>query len=427
MSKRDVFVKLLADAVSDRYKHVVARDIHIPLDTLKIISIIGPRRSGKTHLLYSLINELRQTVPPEHTIYLSCEDDRLYPLVLADMDDFIETYYEQYPKARDSVVYFFFDEIQEITHWEKFIRRIYDREKCRIFITGSSAKLLSREIGTALRGRSLAYELMPLSFNEFLKFQQIEIRSPTSKSVSNLRHQLMRYMKQGGFPELFFNPKEIHQKIIQEHLDVLLYKDVAERFGVTNTAALKYLLKYYCQNIGNRISVSKVFHIFKSQGYAISKHTLYQYVDHLEEVYAIFRISIYSTSIKKQARHPDKIYAADAMYRHVTTVSEAWGNVLENIMYLHYRRVGETIHFYAGNHEVDFVLGPQHDLVNVCYDWNAESTRQREILGLEEGMHIFKKKKSLLVTWDSETLIETSTGTITVQPAWKVLSGMRIS
>ncbi|MDL1964385.1 MAG: AAA family ATPase [Deltaproteobacteria bacterium] len=156
---RTLFKRLITDFHEAPSKQVVQRDYNVPVDSRKIISLIGVRRSGKTFLLYLLINQLRQELDPRNIVYINFEDDRLYPLGLKDLDDLIEAYFELYPQKRDEKVYLFLDEVQNVPGWERFVRRIYDTFNLQIFVTGSSSKLLNHEIATSLRGRTLTYEI----------------------------------------------------------------------------------------------------------------------------------------------------------------------------------------------------------------------------------------------------------------------------
>lgn len=173
--KKDIFKRLITDFHERDLSDVIDRYISIPLNVQKIISIVGVRRSGKTYILYNLIKKLQTDVDRNDIVYINFEDDRLFPLQLQDLNNLVEGYYELYPDRKSKTVYFFFDEIQNVPAWERFIRRLYDTEKCRIFVTGSSSKLLSKEIATSLRGRTLSYEIFPLSFREFLRSKGIGI------------------------------------------------------------------------------------------------------------------------------------------------------------------------------------------------------------------------------------------------------------
>ncbi len=166
---KEVFKKLIVDFQERKFGRIVLREYDVPLDTKKIVSLIGVRRSGKTYVLFSLIEKLRQSGDGKNIVYINFEDDRLYPIGLKDLDGLLAGYYELYPQKRDEKVYLFLDEVQNIEGWERYIRRIYDTENVQIFITGSSSKLLSSEIATSLRGRTITYEIFPFSFREYLK------------------------------------------------------------------------------------------------------------------------------------------------------------------------------------------------------------------------------------------------------------------
>ena len=198
---RDVFKKIITDFHEKEMPPTLPRDVRIPVNSGKIVSVIGVRRSGKTSLLYHVIEKLRETVPPTDIIYINFEDDRLFPLELKHLNELMEAYYELHPEKSEKKVYVFFDEIQNIEHWEKFVRRIYDSLHVEIFITGYSSKLLSSEIATALRGRTITYELFPFSFSEYLRFRKIGVNIHSSKSVSYITNAFDDYITHGGFPE----------------------------------------------------------------------------------------------------------------------------------------------------------------------------------------------------------------------------------
>jgi predicted AAA+ superfamily ATPase len=178
---KTLFKRLITDFhESPPKQQIIPRDYAIPLNSRKIISLIGVRRSGKTFLLYALIQQLRQQIDPRNIVYINFEDDRLYPLTLKDLDDLIEAYFELYPDNREDKLYFFLDEIQNVPDWERFVRRIYDTLNLQIFVTGSSSKLLSFEIATSLRGRTLSFEIFPFSFKEYLAYK-CELRMKNEK------------------------------------------------------------------------------------------------------------------------------------------------------------------------------------------------------------------------------------------------------
>ncbi len=192
--KKEIFKQLITNNQEKEFDYVFERDIDFPLVSNKIIAFIGVRRSGKTHLMYHAIKRLRKTMRIENIVYLNFEDDRIFPLNLQDLSLFLEAYYELFPNNKSEKVIFFFDEIQVVENWEKFVRRLYDTENCQIFISGSSSKLLSSEIATSLRGRTLTFEVFPLSFKEYLQFNNVKVNIYSSRSKSQIIYYFEKYL-----------------------------------------------------------------------------------------------------------------------------------------------------------------------------------------------------------------------------------------
>jgi uncharacterized protein len=425
--QKDIFKKLIADSQEKDLASVIDRDIKIPFDTGKIISLIGVRRSGKTHVLYSIISKLRKTVGPKNIVYINFEDDRLFPLELKDLNTLLDAYYELYPDKKNEKVYFFFDEIQNVQNWEKFIRRLHDTENCSIFLTGSSAKLLSREIATALRGRTLSYEVFPLSFSEFLRFKGIKADGHSSKAQAVIRNAFSDYLTRGGFPELIHYDQPLFTKVLQEYIDLIMYRDIIERFGVTNNFLLKRLVKFCFTNISTLVSLNKLYNSFKSEGLNISRNTVYEYISHLEDSFALFTVPVYAQSMREQWRNPRKIYSVDVGFKTAMDypLSLDMGRVFENIVFLELRRKAQKISYLKDKQEVDFYFtrDGQERLLNVCYDMESQSTREREVNGLVAAMKRLSLKESLIVTAENKETIATEAGRITVIPLWEWLLG----
>lgn len=423
--QKDTFKRLIVDSQEKDLSSVMDRELEIPLDTGKIISLIGVRRSGKTHILYSIISKLRKTVGPKNIVYINFEDDRLFPLDLKDLSALLDAYYELYPGKKNEKVYYFFDEIQNVQNWEKFIRRLYDTENCAIFLTGSSAKLLSKEIATALRGRTLSYEVFPLSFREFLRFRGIKSDSRSSKSQALIRNAFSDYLTRGGFPELIQYDQAVFTKTLQEYIDLIMYRDIIERFGISNTFLLKRLVKFCFTNISTLVSLNKLYNSFKSEGLNISRNTVYEYVSHLEDAFALFTVPIHAQSMREQWRNPRKIYSVDVGFKTAMDYPFALdtGRVFENIVFLELRRKAEKISYFKDRQEVDFYYtrDGKELLLNVCYDMESAATREREVLGLIEAMKRLSLGEALIVTAEDKEIIDTETGKITVMPLWEWL------
>jgi len=420
-----VFKRLITDFIETNIQGIFSRDYDIPFNSKKIISLIGVRRSGKSSILFDMINTLRATVSRENIIYINFEDDRLYPLKLSSLDSLLEAYYDIYPTKRDEKVYLFLDEIQAVPHWELYVRRIYDTLDLQIFITGSSAKLLSTEIATALRGRTISYEIFPFSFKEYLDYKEININLNSSKSLSFINNALNRYLIEGGFAETIDENTTISRKILSDYLELIVYKDIVDRYNITNRSLLKILNKYCFTNIGTLISFNKLYNKFKSQGYKLSKDTIYNYISHLEDAYTLFTVPIYRNSIKEEQRNPKKIYSIDNGFKKIYDYSfdKDISKLYENIVYLQLRRDTKNIYYFKQKQEVDFYVkyDDKDMLINVSYDISDIKTRQRELDGLVEAMVYFKLNSSYLITKDKDEVLKIEDKNIYVVPLYKWL------
>jgi len=423
MDKKKVFRQIIAEFIDRPIPNALPRDIDIPIDAPKIISLLGPRRAGKTYSLFYVIQQLNKDVTRDRLIYINFEDDRLFPLELKDMDSMLQAYYEMYPTNKDKKVWFFFDEVQEVQNWEKFVRRVWDTENCRIYVTGSSSKLLSRELSTTLRGRTLPYEVFPLNFKEFLSFNKIEINPDTSKGKATILHAFDRWLRQGGFPELVFLSESLHRRTIDEYLDLMLYKDLTERFSLKNPSLLKYLLKYVISNLANPMSVNKIFNDLKSQGFKVSRATVYDYLSHLEEAFLIFKVDIWHRSVRSQAQMPSKTYLIDPAFKFAMTIGEDKGRILENAVFLHLRQKGLKLHYVLKKQEVDF-FWENGKPINVCLDFYTNDTKNREVKGMLETLNFLDEKEGLILTRDKTEDLQIDGKAVLIRPAWEYFLGI---
>jgi uncharacterized protein len=420
---KETLKRLIVDFQERTLPERVPRDLEFPLDSHKIISLIGVRRAGKTSVLQHAITQLRNTIDSRRIVYLNFEDDRLDSLGIDNLDFILEAYYELYPDQRQEKTYWFFDEIQNIQGWEKFIRRMHDTEKSQIFITGSSAKLLSSELATSLRGRTIPYEIFPFSFTEYLRYHDIRINLHSSDSCSWIKHHFEHYLRHGGFAECFEQSDDLERRILRDYLDLIVYRDIIDRFGVTNRALLKHLIKYLFANPATLVSFNKLYNDFRSQGFKLSRDTLADYFSYLNDAYAAFSIPIFRDSIQEEQRNPKKVYIIDNGYKRLydAFTNQDLGKLLENLVFLHLRRQTRDIYYIKQQYEVDFfALG---NLYNVSVTLDKPETRHREIRALEEAMTSLKLEQSFLLTSDHEETISAPTGTIHVRPVWKWLCG----
>mgnify|MGYP000420299537 FL=1 len=422
---KELFKRIITDFIEKEIKGIMPREYKIPLDSPKIISLIGVRRSGKSSILFDLINRLRASVARENIIYLNLEDDRLFPLRLEHLDLILEGFYELYPAKRDEKIYLFLDEVQVVEGWELYIRRIYDTLNVGIFVTGSSAKLLSSEIATSLRGRTISFEIFPFSFAEYLKARDIQINLNSSKSLSFIKNALASYVVDGGFAETIHEDSFISRKILSDYLELIVFKDIAERHNIANTALLKHLNKYCFTNISTLLSFTKLYNEFKSQGFKLSKDTIFNYMAYLEDAYALFTVPIYRNSIKEEQRNPKKIYAIDNGFKKIYdyAITEDMGKLYENVVFLHLRRQTKEVYYFKQNQEVDFYakLDDKAVLVNVSYEIKDEKTRKRELDGLLEAMEYFHQDTAYLITKDEDSVVEMDGKKVYIVPLYKYL------
>ena len=422
---REIFKRLITDFIEKEITGIIPREYDIPLEHKKIISLIGVRRSGKSSILFDTIERLRKTVPRENIIYINFEDDRLFPLKLQNLDDILEGYFELYPQNYGKKLYLFLDEVQVVDGWEIYVRRVYDNHDIHIYITGSSSKLLSSEIATSLRGRSITYEIFPLSFNEYLMFKNIDINLYSTKSLSFIKNALNSYLIDGGFIETLDEDSTISRKVLSDYLELIVYKDIVDRYNIKNRMLLKQLTKYCFTNIATLISFTKLYNDFKSQGFKLSKDTIFEYISHLEDAYALFSVPIYKNSIKQEQRNPKKIFAVDNGFKKIYdyAIGEDLSKLYENTVFLHLRRETKEIYYFKEKQELDFYanIDGKKLLINVCVDIKETKTRQREFDALFEAMEYFDADTSYLITKDEEKTEHINDKKIIILPLYKWL------
>lgn len=380
----------------------IRREVRFPEMTNKIKVAIGVRRAGKTFLCLQKIKEYLNTgIPFSQILYINFEDDRLMPLTQEKLVGLLEAFYTLNPENHDQLCYLFLDEIQNVENWPIVIRRFFDTRRVNIFLTGSSSKLLSKEIATSLRGRSIATEVWPFSFKEYLSARQISVpaRAAAKKSLDNMRAHLTNYLTEGGFPDTIGSPFNERLQVLQELVDVVVFRDIVERYGITNIALIKYLIKTLMNNIASPFSVNKFCKDLKSQGIHVSKNTIHDYLIYIEDAFLLFSVPLHSHSLRKIQTSPKKIYAVDlglyhayAMGRDTRTSSSLknWGRIFENFIYLALRRSRHEIYYYTtrSGFEVDFLaksLDGKMKLYQVAWEIDGPETRAREQRALDEA------------------------------------------
>ena len=398
---KNIFKEIILTYQNKEYQDIIKRDLEIDFSLNKIISIVWPRRSWKSSYLFSIIKELREKwVNKTNFLYINFEDERL-EITSKDLWLIIESYRELYPEININNCYFFFDEIQNIIGWEKFIRRINDEWLKNIFITGSNSKLLSKEIATSLRWRSISYEILPLDFKEYFRFKNITIESIYKKEdKAIILKEFDNYLKWWGFPELINYKEESKILTYQEYFDTMIYNDIIERYKINDISLLKTFIKKLLQTTTKEFSINKIWNELKSMWYKFDKNILYDYIDYLENIYFWKVINKFDFSLKKQFLSK-KFYTIDNGFLNSLTFSfsDNYWKLLENLVYLYlYKNFWENVYFVKNGVDVDFIIyGKEKFIYQVCYDLNKEN-RERELWSLEKAIDIYKAKKWYLIT-----------------------------
>ncbi len=394
---KELLTTLLDEAFAEieEARNCIPRTVRLPETSEMIKVIIGMRRSGKTYTLYQQIHHLLdQGIARECILFIDFEDDRLFPMTSAKMAELIDAFYSLYPENHQRKCYLFLDKIQVADNWHKVIRRIFKSKPIELIITGSSAKLLSTEINTSLRGRSLATEVLPYSFDEYRLAHNLPSPQPpySRQMYDKSQQELQDFFDKGGFPAVQHMQSHDWRETLQNYVDTVILRDVIERYNIANTTLLKYLTKTLLVNTAAPFSINKFYNDIRSQGYKASRETLHNYMDYLEDSFLIFKVPFYSESIRAQQTYRYKTYAIDngLIHAYSLNIKDLYHKCLENQVYLDLRRQGKTICYYntAQGYEIDFVTTDkqgQKELIQVTWEMSDPKTAEREQRALAQA------------------------------------------
>lgn len=414
----------------------VPRRLGLTPVTGKASVCIGVRRGGKSTYMFQIMEQLlRSGVTRRNILYLNFFDDRLHGLRRETMDLILEAYYSLYPEKKNTEkVYCFFDEIQAIAGWEPFVERLMRTEKCEVYITGSSAHMLSREIATQMRGRALSWEMFPFSFREFLDYQGIEGSPPFSAKARLLVQKgFEEFWERGGFPEVAGLDRRLRIKTHQEYFNAVLFRDLVERHDVSHPRAVTDLAHRLVDNIASLYTVNSLTGYLKSLGHKAPKAAVSEYLAWFEDAYFLFTVRIFDASLARANANPKKVYCID--HALVTSVSSGIlvnsGHLLENLVFTALRRITPDICYVKtrAGREVDFIAlleDRSRMLVQVCESLADPQTRKREIAALAEAMAELKLASGIIVTRGEEEVVEVEAGKIAIMPAWRFLLDLQV-
>ena len=414
--------------------NLIDRDLVIK-ESNKIQTIIGARRVGKTSLLFNKIQNLEKSgIPRKQIIYFNFESPILSDISYKEISELIDVQWSLFPETIKKKLYIFIDEPQVINKWELAIRDIYDRYNCQIFLTGSSSKLLSKEIATSLRGRSITNLLLPLSFKEFLAFKKLkfDINKIDTETRSKLLNYIEEYLLYGGYPEVVLeNDKNEKMKIVKDYFDLVIYKDIVERYNLKNTKVIRWLMNSLISSTAKELSINNLYNNLKSQGIKISKNTLYYNFNIFEDSFFIFALRKYENSEKQSGLSIPKIYLDDVSFLNLFSIQEQ-GKRLENTVFLQLLRQKEknpliTLNYFktTDNKEIDFIIKEGKkisSIIQVCNNLSNTETKSREINSLITSLNQFKLNEGIIITNESDYKEEKIEGkTIKMIPLWKWL------
>jgi|YelNatPaOPRAMG01_1025707.scaffolds.fasta_scaffold02775_3 predicted AAA+ superfamily ATPase len=394
---------------------IVRRELKISLLPNKATVIAGPRRAGKTFLLFSILKE------EKNVMYLDLEHSAFRRLSHEDFFEIINLFETYFGGKVEALL---IDEVQKIEDWERLIRSLLD-SGYKVVASGSSSKLLSREVATHLRGRALTYLLLPLSFREYLKFKEVEIKPLLSISekvkIMKLLEELLEW---GGYPEVVINWDK-KEKILREYFETILQLDFIERFKIVNTFIARTIFEFVFQNFSKELSINKIANYVSSALGENVKNLVYDYMEKLPESLTIFWLKKFEKSVYKR-KLKGKIYVCDLGLPNLLLVEKDWGKRMENLVFLELlRRNGNIFYWkdYQGR-EVDFVVREGlkiKQLIQVTYASSKDEVGKREINALIKASDLLKCENLLCITWDYENKLKVCNKTINFIPLWKWL------
>jgi len=404
------------------------------LGSKEVVAILGVRRSGKTYLMYSMVNDLLEKgVPANNILYINFEDERLVMFTSEDLERFYQAFLEtQAPKGR---TYLFLDEVQNIPFWEKWIARMYDRD-VKFVVTGSGSALLSREYSTALTGRNVPITVYPFSFEEYLSIKDPVVARESLSSISHVtenrarvRRWFQEFLRNGGFPEVVLGrgtrggrmDDEGNTERLGTYFKDIVARDIIMKRNIRYVKSMLDLARFLVTQSSSLASYSRLRSLIDARGI----NTVKNYVQYLEEAHLIFRVPFFSHSPKQQIYNPFKVYCIDTGLRNAVgfRADRDLGRQAENAVYLELRRRGAEIYYWKDgkDREVDFVLadGPVvKDLVQVCWDVTDQGTRDRELPPLIAAAKKFGKRECQVLTGGHEA-VETHEGVkVHFRPVW---------
>lgn len=433
MPLHPVLLEKLNDALTPTVMPLLTRrDARLPAVPGKVHAVTGMRRAGKTTFLRQLLAERRQGLPAERGVFVGFDDERLADLGVDQLGLLLEEYYRRYPELRrHETVHWFLDEIQLVPGWERFVRRILDSERVEIVISGSSARMLSREVHTSLRGRGMETVIRPFSFREFLRHRGEEPRQDaarwTSAERSLVEKRFREYLAEGGFPEAQRLATGLRVELLQSYVDTVLFRDVVERYGLSQVAALRWLVRQCLRNPAGAFSVHRLYLDLKAQGHGVAKDAVHAMLGYLLDAFLLSAVPLATESERRRNSNPRKLYPVDPGLIGAFDASgrSNLGHALETAVLNELERRKAEVGYVKTDDgfEVDFhvrYLAGGEDLVQVCADPTTADTMDRELRALQAATTEYPSARQRLLVLNRDQVPPATSG-VSVQPAYEWL------
>ena len=432
---KEEIIKKIEDFRELGIDHYFRRESEINIIEKSVSTIIGSRRSGKSYRMYQIIDDLISESfinSIEQVCILDFDNPIFANMKSSELLKIEETFLYLNPEyTLKTPLLFIFDEIHKIKGWEDYVINLSRNGNWKVFITGSSSKLLKNDIATELRGKSITSEVYPLSFKEFLLFNNIEKITFSTRGKAQIQNLFEEYLKWGSFPIIPKTAIRYRSSVLREYFDTMILNDILQRYNVSNPKQCIKLYNYLLSNIAKPYTVKSAYKFIKSQNMSISVDAINKYIDYAQDAFLIFSVPIFTDSLKLESRNYKKLYCIDwGIANHNSLNWDGYySRAFENMIYIHLKRKYKDVRYYLtqkARREVDFIISDDYAkpimAIQASMSIDSKETLKREVTALIKTATYFNIKENFIITNNNEQIIKENGITINVMPAYKFLT-----